>query len=94
MRKISWIAGVSVLVCAVASGGQLRAVKPDKVPNNHKKIGALRTPNNLFRNQARIRAEQVHAWLMSEQVAKGLEDPLEVTLTAEELAEINTGECL
>jgi hypothetical protein len=61
--------------------------------SEHDEVGTLRTPQNQDRNEARRRAEAVHAWLMEEQVAKGLEDPLSVTLTDAEIAEIEEGVC-
>jgi hypothetical protein len=86
MRKISWLVGVSVMVCAVAGGGELRRASPVRqVPgqppgdsSGHNQVGTLRTPQNQDPNEARRRAEEVHAWLMAEQVAKGLKDPLNV----------------
>jgi hypothetical protein len=105
MRKISCVMLVSVMLCAVAGAGVPRRVSPVRQTpgeptgestgpsSEHDEVGTLRTPQNGDRNEARRRAEEVHAWLMAEQVAQGLDDPLSVTLSDAELAEIESGSC-
>ena len=101
MKKISCVMLVSVMVCTMVGAQGLRRVSPTRqMPgqppgqsSEHNEVGTLRTPQNQDPNEARRRAEEVHAWLMAEQVAKGLEDPLGVTLSDAELAEIEQGAC-
>ena len=65
MRKISCVVVVSVLMCAVAGAGDLRRASPTRqVPEHasgHQQLSALRTPQNSDREEARRRAEAVHA---------------------------------
>jgi V8-like Glu-specific endopeptidase len=93
MRKISWLVVVSLMVCAVAAAQGVRRASSTRrlLAQGHKQAMPLRARQEFDREEARRRAEEVHAWLMSERVAKGLESPLEVTLSAAELEEIEVG---
>ena len=95
MKKISCVMVVSVMVCAMASAGVPRRASPNRMipAPGHKQVGTLHTPQNADRDEARRHAEEVHAWLISEQVARGLKDPLNLTLSEEEIAEIELGVC-
>ena len=99
MKKIAYGMLVSVMVCAMAGAQGMRRAsparqapgQPPEQPPGHNQVGTLHTPQNADRDRARARAEQVHAWLMAEQVARGLKDPLTVALSDAELAEIELG---
>ena len=94
MRKVA-----VVIVCVVLVAGLSTAEVPgqggisDFLPGNTVEVGALRTPQTVDHEAAKRELQSLHAWLMAEQVAMGIERPLMVGLSTKELAEIELGVC-
>jgi len=83
----------------VLVGGLSAAEEPrpggisDFLPGKNVRLGTLRTPQTVDREAAKRELADLHAWLMAEQVAAGVERPLLVEMSTKELAEIGLGVC-
>ena len=54
-------------------------------------MDSVRVPQTIDRAVLQRERENLHAWLMAEQVVAGIETPISVELTAEELEDIEFG---
>lgn len=79
------IAGV--MAAEVPRQGEFRAAPFDRVIE----MGPVTVPQTVDRAIVQRERENLHAWLMAEQVVAGIEDPVTVDLTAEELEDIEFG---
>jgi V8-like Glu-specific endopeptidase len=93
MRKV--VLGV---VCVFLAAGLSVAEEPVRgdlsgfLPEKVVEVGPLRVPQTVDREAARRELEDLHAWLMAEQVVAGIEDPVTIELTSEELEDIEFGQ--
>ena len=94
MRKLSM-----TIVCVVLVAGLSAAEMPrqggisDFLPGDTVRLGTLRTPQTVDREAAKRELADLHAWLMAEQVAAGVERPLMVEMSTKELADLELGAC-
>jgi len=56
-------------------------------------VGALRIPDAVDRDVVKLERAALHAWLLDEQVAEGIDQPLMVRVTPRELQEFELGRC-
>jgi hypothetical protein len=63
----------------------------DLLPGEVVEVGPLHVPQTVDRKAAKRELENFHAWLMAEQVVTGIESPVTVELTSEELEDIEFG---
>ena len=92
MRNVALAVACLVLAAGLSVAAQpverdLSTFLPEKVVE----VGPLRMPGTVDREAVKRELENLHAWLMAEQVAAGIENPLTVELTAEELEDIEFG---
>jgi V8-like Glu-specific endopeptidase len=92
MKKVLLVASGVVLVAGLTVAAEPMARDlSDFLPEQVVEVGPLRIPQTVDREVATRQLQDLHAWLMAEQVAAGIEDPLTVELTSEELEDIEFG---
>lgn len=85
--------------CLVAGAGLAAAGTPNApIPVGGEiaswlQVGALRVPQAADPSAAKRELEDVYALLVAEQVLEGVDNPLEIRLTAREVAEVELGVC-
>jgi hypothetical protein len=94
MRK-PLCAVVSFMVAAAAAASEPPSApsKADLLQPEWTEVGALRIPEAGDRETAKLERAAIHAWLLDEQVAAGVERPLVVHLTPEEIQDLELGRC-
>ncbi len=93
MRRISYLLIVSVMVCAAAGAGELRKVAPAGDDTSYVQVETLWTAAPADRAAAKDTTRNLHAWLKSEQVRRGVKEPLEIEVAEEDLAALEDGAC-
>jgi len=94
MRKVT-LGCVCVVLVAGLSGAEGSRVSDisEFLPDSIVEVGTLQTVQTVDRDAAQRELADLHAWLMAEQVAAGVERPLAVQLSTKALAEIELGVC-
>jgi hypothetical protein len=92
MKKVVFGVVCAVLAAGVAfaDGPQLGDLSKPLVEQSIE-LGPLRTAPTVDRGTLKAENAKLHAWLMAEQVAAGIESPLEVRLSSRDLADIEFG---
>ncbi len=94
MRK-QLFAVVSLMAAAAAAASEPPSVAqgPDLSKSGWVQVGALRIPEAPDRDVAKSERAALYAWLLDEQVAEGVDRPLEVRVTPREQRELELGRC-
>lgn len=67
--------------------------RPELPPGTTTELRSVRRPDTIDREAEKREREDRYAWLMAEQVVRGIERPLVVELTPDELFELEQGGC-
>ena len=93
MRRISFLLIVSLMACAAAGAEELQKIAPAANDTAYTQVGPMWTTAQVDRAALKNGKENLHAWLKSEQVRRGVKKPLEIEVTDQDLAALEDGAC-